>query len=96
MRASSVTCAVLTFCPSHVRMQLHVEVDELRRQVDEVITTMAELEAGPMLVQGSRCLKCKQTLDLPCVHFLCHHSYHSRYVFLVCGGVAVRKCASPP
>ena len=36
----------------------------------------------PRVFHVTQCSSCGGQLDLPSVHFMCHHSYHQRYVFL--------------
>lgn len=37
-----------------------------------------ELLSSPRIFQNNRCALCNSTLDLPAVHFLCMHSFHSQ------------------
>ena len=45
------------------------------------------LTSQPRVFQQSKCAACHNPLDLPTVHFLCMHSYHSR-----CLGENEREC----
>ncbi|KAJ3326476.1 hypothetical protein HDU91_004648 [Kappamyces sp. JEL0680] len=38
-----------------------------------------ELETRPITFQATKCELCKQSLDLPSIHFLCKHSFHAKY-----------------
>ncbi len=39
-----------------------------------------EIENRPILFQNTKCDLCKQNLELPAMHFLCRHSFHSKYI----------------
>ena len=39
---------------------------------------LSDLTSKPTVFQARRCSLCGASLDLPTVHFLCHHSFHQR------------------
>ena len=39
---------------------------------------LTNLSTKPTVFQARRCSSCGASLDLPTVHFLCHHSFHQR------------------
>ncbi|XP_067935416.1 vacuolar protein sorting-associated protein 11 homolog isoform X2 [Watersipora subatra] len=46
------------------------ETQYLRQKIDDLATK-------PQVFQASRCSVCKYQLELPSIHFLCQHSYHT-------------------
>lgn len=45
------------------------ETNSIRNRVDKILSS-------PMLFQRPCCSACNNSLELPCIHFLCQHSYH--------------------
>lgn len=54
-------------------------------------TELAALQSSdePRIFQHERCELCHQALDLPCVHFMCRHSFHVRCLL---EGERTREC----
>jgi len=60
-----------------------IEADEreIKRYQDEtqkMRQDIIELSSSARTFQSSKCSICKNSLDLPTVHFFCMHSYHAR------------------
>jgi hypothetical protein len=49
----------------------HTETTKLRSEIEESITTAT-------IYASQKCSKCALPLELPTIHFMCKHSYHSR------------------
>ncbi|KAJ1981576.1 Vacuolar protein sorting-associated protein 11 [Dimargaris xerosporica] len=56
------------------------ETRVMRQEIDQ-------LTRSAVVFQSTKCSTCQAPLDLPAVHFLCHHSYHQR-----CLGQATDEC----
>ncbi|KAJ1982996.1 Vacuolar protein sorting-associated protein 11 [Dimargaris verticillata] len=56
------------------------ETRAMRQEIDQ-------LTGSAVVFQSTKCSTCQAPLDLPAVHFLCHHSYHQR-----CLGQATDEC----
>lgn len=51
------------------------KADIVRKEKE--MATLSDPNA-PLVFQATRCSACGGSLDLPAVHFMCHHSYHQR------------------
>lgn len=47
------------------------------------ISTLAD-STTPRIFQVTRCSQCGSQLDLPSIHFMCRHSFHQRFVRILC------------
>jgi hypothetical protein len=57
-------------------------ISSYRGETQAKLKEIAELSDpnNPRVFHATRCSVCGSSLDLPAVHFMCNHSYHSRYV----------------
>ena len=62
-------------------------IEKYRREALSMQTELRELETQARVFQNSKCSACSAPLELPAVHFLCMHSFHSR-----CLGENEREC----
>ena len=53
-----------------------VDTQKIRQEIDKIRT-------NTIIFQSSRCSACNQDLELPSVHFMCQHSYHQQYVYIL-------------
>ena len=53
-------------------------IADYKAETEQLRTALAELGSKPAVFQATRCADCRLPLELPAVHFLCHHSYHQR------------------
>ncbi|KAH9893802.1 vacuolar protein sorting protein-like protein [Xylariomycetidae sp. FL2044] len=54
------------------------QITSFRKETEQKRTEIAELGSEPAVFKGQRCQGCGAPLDLPAVHFFCHHSFHQR------------------
>eukprot|EP00475_Leptophrys_vorax_P003669 TRINITY_DN12152_c0_g1_i2.p1 TRINITY_DN12152_c0_g1~~TRINITY_DN12152_c0_g1_i2.p1 ORF type:complete len:731 (-),score=192.03 TRINITY_DN12152_c0_g1_i2:68-2260(-) len=55
-----------------------VEIQQLQEESMRMKDEIRDLQTNAKTYQNTKCNVCKNTLDLPAVHFLCMHSYHVR------------------
>jgi hypothetical protein len=53
---------------------------KLREETAAMRAEIAELRGGAVLFQANKCSQCSSAIELPAVHFLCKHSFHTRCV----------------
>ncbi|KAI3648866.1 hypothetical protein MP228_006720 [Amoeboaphelidium protococcarum] len=56
------------------------KTSQLLAECEQVKSEISQLKSGPYLLQNNECSICKGVLELPCVHFLCKHSFHTRCI----------------
>jgi hypothetical protein len=54
--------------------------NKLRDETAAMRAEIAELRGGAVLFQANKCSQCSSAIELPAVHFLCKHSFHTRCV----------------
>ena len=62
-------------------------IQKYRREATSMQKELKELKTQARVFQNSKCSACSAPLELPAVHFLCMHSFHSR-----CLGENEREC----
>jgi len=62
-------------------------IQKYRKEAANMQKELHELKTEARVFQNSKCSACSAPLELPAVHFLCMHSYHSR-----CLGENEREC----
>ena len=58
--------------------EMQSKTDSYHQEIESMQKQMHDLSHNPITFQSSKCELCRQLLELPCIHFLCQHSYHSR------------------
>lgn len=53
---------------------------KLREETAAMRAEIAELRGGAVLFQANKCSHCSSAIELPAVHFLCKHSFHTRCI----------------
>ncbi|PLW57897.1 hypothetical protein PCANC_00950 [Puccinia coronata f. sp. avenae] len=54
-------------------------INSYRKEIDKNRSKLAELVDKPQIFHlNNKCAACFSVLELPVVHFMCHHSYHQR------------------
>eukprot|EP00117_Sycon_ciliatum_P023495 scpid32393/ scgid19961/ Vacuolar protein sorting-associated protein 11 homolog len=51
-------------------------IRQYREETEKTRAQCEELKTSAKIFQPSKCMLCRNPLDLPAVHFLCSHSYH--------------------
>jgi hypothetical protein len=55
------------------------ELKEIDEEIEKKESEMQKLKTKPFVIKPNmKCPRCNMTIETPCVHFLCGHSYHSR------------------
>jgi hypothetical protein len=54
------------------------EIDRFQSESAAMKEEIKRLQVCPITFQGIKCHACSNSLQLPAIHFLCQHSYHSR------------------
>eukprot|EP00834_Sanchytrium_tribonematis_P000744 NODE_14_length_51535_cov_1.125049.p22 type:complete len:312 gc:universal NODE_14_length_51535_cov_1.125049:4140-3205(-) len=49
---------------------------KFQQDIDQMTNEIKKIKNEPILFQETICSACQQQLNLPIVHFYCHHSYH--------------------
>ena len=62
-------------------------IQKYRREARSMQKELKDLKTQARVFQNSKCSACSAPLELPAVHFLCMHSFHSR-----CLGENEREC----
>ncbi|ETO07662.1 RING zinc finger-containing protein [Reticulomyxa filosa] len=65
------------------QQQLQIEQDEKeieqhKKDITKMERQIEELSTKAKTFQGTKCAECNMQLELPTIHFLCGHSFHSR------------------
>jgi len=86
---SSVKSYIIhALCEDEMRIQDDINVaKKYKNDTIQMRADVHELLSSPRIFQNNRCALCNSTLDLPAVHFLCMHSFHSQ-----CCGETDKEC----
>lgn len=52
-------------------------IEQYRKETDQVRQRIHKLQTQPLTLNQTKCSICDEPLELPVVHFLCGHSFHS-------------------
>ena len=56
--------------------EYHEIAYKFEQDIDVMESELKQLKTEPILFQETICSACQQQLNLPIIHFYCHHSYH--------------------